>query len=162
MTGALVLAASLLVATVFGVVFRRRNGQVHAAAPPAPGADAGERVDPAVLASLGVTPGEEVTLLQFSSAFCAPCRTTRVVLADVAHDLPGVRHIEVDAESHLDEVRVLDILRTPTTLIVDGTGRIRARASGAPRKPEVLAMLGPLVGTAVPPPGTGSVPPGKV
>src|SRR5690348_12215146 len=28
--------------------------------------------------------GERATLLQFSSAFCAPCRATRRVLADVA------------------------------------------------------------------------------
>ena len=162
MTGALVLVAALLVATVFGAVWRRRNGRVRAAADPAPGAEAGERVDPAVLAALGVTPGDEVTLLQFSSAFCAPCRTTRVVLADVAGQTPGVRHIEVDAESHLDEVRALDILRTPTTLVLDASGRIRARASGAPRKPEVLAALGPLLGTPFPGPGTGNVPPGKV
>jgi thiol-disulfide isomerase/thioredoxin len=119
-------------------------------------------VDPAVLATLGVTPGDDVTLLQFSSAFCAPCRTTRVVLADVAEQTPGVRHVEIDAESHLDAVRALDILRTPTTLVLDGTGRIRARASGAPRKAEVLAALGPLLGTPVPPAGSGDGLPGKV
>jgi thiol-disulfide isomerase/thioredoxin len=119
-------------------------------------------VDPAVLAALGVTPDHAVTLLQFSSAFCAPCRTTRVLLADVARETAGVRHVEVDAESHLAEVRALDILRTPTTLVLDGTGRIRARASGAPRKAEVLAALGPLLGTAVPGHGTAGDATGKV
>ena len=172
MTGALVLVAALLAATVFGLVWRRRDGRVRttsgraasdpAAADRSRGAEPGEHVDPAVLAALGVIPGEQVTLLQFSSAFCAPCRTTRVVLADVARETAGVRHIEVDAESHLDEVRALDILRTPTTLVLDGTGRIRARASGAPRKPEVLATLGPLLGTVVPGPGSADGPPGKV
>src|SRR5690242_9164785 len=49
--------------------------------------------------------GERATLLQFSSAFCAPCRATRRVLGDVAGIVPGVTHIEVDAEQHLDLVR---------------------------------------------------------
>jgi thiol-disulfide isomerase/thioredoxin len=164
MTGAVVLAVALLAATVFGLVWRRRDGRVRPAAAPATthGTETGDRVDPAVLAALGATPGGEVTLLQFSSAFCAPCRTARVVLSEVAAQTPGVRHVEVDAESHLDAVRALDILRTPTTLVLDGDGRIRARASGAPRKTEVLAALVPLLGTDVPAPGTGDDPPGKV
>ena len=59
--------------------------------------------------------GERATLLQFSSAFCAPCRATRRVLDDVSSSLPGVVHLEVDAEHHLDVVRRLGIMRTPTT-----------------------------------------------
>ena len=85
--------------------------------------------------------GERATLLQFSSAFCAPCRATRRVLADVAEVVPGVTHIEVDAEHHLDLVRRLNILRTPTTLILDRHGREVSRATGAPRKEAVLATL---------------------
>ncbi|MFG1910854.1 TlpA family protein disulfide reductase [Kribbella sp. NPDC048928] len=85
--------------------------------------------------------GERATLLQFSSAFCAPCRATRRTLAEVEGMVDGVRHIELDAESHLELVRRLDILRTPTTLILDGTGAVVKRASGAPRKPDVIAAL---------------------
>ena len=78
--------------------------------------------------------GERATLLQFSSAFCAPCRATRRTLADVAAIVPGVVHVEIDAEQHLDLVRRLGILRTPTTLILDGRGHELTRATGAPRK----------------------------
>jgi thiol-disulfide isomerase/thioredoxin len=85
--------------------------------------------------------GERATLLQFSSAFCAPCRATRRTLAEVEGMVDGVRHIELDAESHLELVRRLDILRTPTTLILDATGAVVKRASGAPRKPDVIAAL---------------------
>ncbi|HET9858996.1 MAG TPA: thioredoxin family protein, partial [Nocardioidaceae bacterium] len=86
--------------------------------------------------------GERATMLQFSSAFCAPCRATRRILADVAAVVPGVEHIEVDAEHHLELVRRLGITRTPTTLILDRNGREISRASGAPRKESVLASLG--------------------
>jgi thiol-disulfide isomerase/thioredoxin len=85
--------------------------------------------------------GERATLLQFSSAFCAPCRATRRVLADVADAVPGVVHVEVDAEQHLELVRRLGILRTPTTLILDANGAEVTRAAGAPRKEQVLSSL---------------------
>lgn len=85
--------------------------------------------------------GEQATLLQFSSAFCAPCRVARRVLADVAETVPGVVHLDVDAEHHLDVVRRLGIMRTPTTLVLDGSGREVTRAQGAPTKQQVLAAL---------------------
>ena len=88
--------------------------------------------------------GERATLLQFSSAFCAPCRATRRVLADVAGMVPGVRHIEVDAEQHLDLVRRVGVLRTPTTLVLDAEGREVSRAAGAPTRQAVVASLGRL------------------
>ncbi|MEU6133793.1 thioredoxin family protein [Nocardioides sp. NPDC047086] len=85
--------------------------------------------------------GERATLVQFSSAFCAPCRATRRILGEVAEIVPGVVHIEIDAEHHLDLVRRLDVLRTPTTLVLDGAGNEVARASGAPRKEQVLSAI---------------------
>lgn len=85
--------------------------------------------------------GERATLLQFSSAFCAPCRTTRHVLADVAERTDGVVHVEIDAEHHLDLVRRLGIMRTPTTLVLDRDGLERVRATGAPRREQVESAL---------------------
>lgn len=94
---------------------------------------------------IGVELGERATLLQFSSAFCAPCRATRRVLAEVEGMVDGVRHVEIDAESNLELVRRLNILRTPTVLVLDATGDTVTRASGAPRKADVIAALGTAV-----------------
>lgn len=101
---------------------------------------AGEDLRP-VLAALGATPGERATLLQFSSAFCAPCRATRRVLQRVAEVVPGVAHVEVDAELHLDVVRRLAVASTPTTLVLDADGREVRRASGQPGLAQVLQAL---------------------
>ena len=90
--------------------------------------------------------GERATLLQFSSAFCAPCRATRRVLTDVAGQVPGVSHIEVDAEHHLDVVRRLGILRTPTTLVLDANGHEVVRAAGAPTTAQVYDALSGVLG----------------
>ncbi|MEX5707633.1 thioredoxin family protein [Parafrankia sp. FMc6] len=103
----------------------------------------------AELAALGHVPGEVATLLQFSTAFCAPCRVVRRVLADVAAIVPGVRHVEVDAESHLELVRRLGVRRTPTVLVLDAEGVEARRASGAPpTRDAVLATLASLVESA--------------
>ena len=88
------------------------------------------------------TLGARATLVQFSSAFCAPCRATRQVLGEVAGMVPGVRHVEIDAESALDLVRSLDVRRTPTTRVVDDAGRVVERAAGQPRKADVIAAVG--------------------
>jgi thiol-disulfide isomerase/thioredoxin len=133
MTGALVAAAVLAVATAFGLIRRRRDGALR---PASPGGDV--ELD---AADLGAALGERATLVQFSSAFCAPCRATRRVLGEVAGMVDGVAHIEIDAESRLDLVRRLDVMRTPTSLVLDGTGRVVRRASGQPRKAEVIAAL---------------------
>jgi len=90
---------------------------------------------------IGEQLGADATLLQFSSAFCAPCRTTRSVLSRTADVLPGVAHIEVDAESNLDLVRRLDINRTPTTLLLDADGRVRNRVVGVPQPEQLLSAL---------------------
>jgi thiol-disulfide isomerase/thioredoxin len=89
--------------------------------------------------------GERATLVQFSSAFCAPCRATHRILSDVAGMLEGVRHVEIDVESHLELVRRLDIRRTPTVLVLDAEGDLVTRASGQPRKADVIAAIGKAV-----------------
>jgi thiol-disulfide isomerase/thioredoxin len=106
--------------------------------------DAGEQLDRGLLDRLGVGPAQ-ATLLQFSSAFCAPCRAVRRVSGEVAELLPGVRHVEVDAESHLDEVRALKIWRTPTLLILDAGGHVVKRATGVPSKPQLIAAVAGLL-----------------
>lgn len=85
--------------------------------------------------------GERATLVQFSTAFCAPCRAARQVLSDVAAAVPGVAHLDVDAESELDLVRRAAVEQTPTTLVLDAAGREVLRASGVPRRAQLLAAL---------------------
>lgn len=106
------------------------------------GRDGGKRLG---AAELGEGLGERATLVQFSSAFCAPCRATRRVLGEVAEMVPGVTHIEIDAEDRLELVRALDILKTPTVLVLDAEGRVVRRATGQPRKADVIAALGEAV-----------------
>ena len=93
----------------------------------------------------GARPGERATLVQVSSAFCQPCRATRRILSDVASMVEGVAHVEIDAESHLELVRRLQVRGTPTVFVLDTAGRIMSRAQGQPRKVDVIAALGRVI-----------------
>jgi thiol-disulfide isomerase/thioredoxin len=143
--GLLTVAACVLLALAFGGWRAyadgrfRRWGAARRAEPAAP-REAEEPLVPAERL------GERATLLQFSSAFCAPCRATRQVLSEVADVVPGVAHVELDAEHHLGLVRRVGVRRTPTTLVLDGAGREVTRAAGAPRREQVLAALSRLPG----------------
>ncbi|MFE7958150.1 MULTISPECIES: TlpA family protein disulfide reductase [unclassified Streptomyces] len=137
MTGLVVCVVVLAVASAYGLVQRRRSGRVRVRV-----RDEGKRL---TAEELGGELGERATLVQFSSAFCAPCRATRRVLGEVAGLVPGVRHLEIDAEAHLELVRALDILKTPTVLVLDAEGRVVRRATGQPRKADVIAALGEAV-----------------
>jgi thiol-disulfide isomerase/thioredoxin len=90
---------------------------------------------------LGHDLGDHATLVQFSTAFCAPCRAARQVLAHTAGTNAGVRHVEVDAESHLDLVRRLGVMRTPTTFVLDREGRVVRRSVGVPRAAELQDVV---------------------
>jgi thiol-disulfide isomerase/thioredoxin len=137
-TGLIVCLAVLAAASAYGVVHRRREGRIRVRAK-----DGGERLTAADLG--GAALGERATLVQFSTAFCAPCRATRRVLDDVAGMVEGVRHVEIDAEARLDLVRRLNVLKTPTVLVLDADGAVVRRASGQPRRADVIAALGAAV-----------------
>lgn len=95
-----------------------------------------------VLRSLGVRPEDaELTVVQFSSAFCGPCRATRARLDQLRATRPGLATVQVDAESHLDAVRALDVRLTPTLFYLDRTGTVLGRSSGAPRPAELTALV---------------------
>jgi thiol-disulfide isomerase/thioredoxin len=166
-SGLIALVVTLAVATVAGLMLRRYSGRFRSVSPAASVSEtAAETVLPSVdgpaietkldtkdvltEADLGTSLGERATLVQFSTAFCAPCRPTRQVLAGVAGMVDGVRHVDIDATTRLDLVRRLKILSTPTVLVLGPDGAIGKRATGLPRKADVIAALGQVIGQAGP------------
>jgi len=131
MTGLAVLIVALIVAAFVAWGYSTFNGRFR------------DKSAPDVLTAddLGRPLGERATLLHFSSAFCSPCRATRTLLIDVADRVDGVAVVEIDAESHLELVRRLDIMRTPTVLVLDPRGAVVRRASGVPRREHVFSAL---------------------
>ncbi|TFV82916.1 thioredoxin family protein [Blastococcus sp. CT_GayMR16] len=134
--GAAVVVAALVLTAVAAWWLRTRNGAVRATG--GGGAVTGD----AVFARLGVRPADaDLTVVQFSTAFCGPCRATKARLQQLQTTRPGLAVVHVDAESHLDEVRELDVRRTPTLFYLDRDGQVIGRSSGAPRPDELTALV---------------------
>ena len=165
-TGLLVVLAVLVVATIAGLLLRRRSGRVREIAPapqgpragatptepaaggpapggPAPGGPApgGAALGGWTLAGTAPAGEERVLLLQLSSPVCTPCRQTAGMLGELAADRPTVRHVEIDVADRPDVARELSVMRTPTTIGFDRDGRELLRVSGVPRRTELDAAL---------------------
>ena len=132
MTTALIIAAVLIAATLYGAIDRKRSGRIKNFI------DTRHQIS---AAEIGSALGESATVLQFSSAFCTPCRATRSTLTSVLTHYSKIKHVEVDAESNLQLVRRLDIRQTPTTLFLNSVGTEIARAVGAPKRDQVINAL---------------------
>ena len=131
MTGVLVIGAVVLVAASVVGVLARVNGRFHAR----------RRGHVLSAAEIGSELGARATLVQFSSAFCSPCRATRTLLRDVTSRLDDVAYVDIDAESHLGLVRQLGIVRTPTIVVLNRQGVVVRQASGLPRREQIDAVL---------------------
>ena len=146
------VAAVSVLATVGALIVRRRGGRLT-------GSGLGgsrrpiTRPRPLTGADLGQPLGSRATLLQFSSSFCAPCRAAKQLLADVAARDDGVAHVEINVADRMDLVRLLDVRRTPTVFVLGPQGQITRRASGLPRRDEVVAAVA--LATAGPAAGPG-------
>ena len=135
--GAAVLVAALLLTAAAAWWLRTRSGAVRTPLPEPAGPQPQD-----VLVRLGVRPGDaDLTVVQFSTAFCAPCRATRARLQQLQATRPGLAYVDIDAEENLDAVRELDVRRTPTLFYLGRDGRLIGRSSGAPRPEELTALV---------------------
>ena len=127
------LLVVLALAIAFGVWYTRSRGEFRKKK-----TVNGPKLDAGVI---GVELGSRVTMVQFSSAFCSPCRATKALLEDMVKTMPDVRYAHIDAESHLELVRQLDVRSTPTTLFLNSAGFEVGRAMGTPKRSQVLAAV---------------------
>jgi thiol-disulfide isomerase/thioredoxin len=139
MTGVWILLLALAAATAFGLWRRATDGRMKSTTDgrpvplpdDAPAADLHDAVheehggDVLTAAAIGTSLGDVATLVQFSSAFCQPCRATRRILDEVAQMVPGVTHVEIDGfgpiphqvdGDYLGDVEHLDLRYEPDAL----------------------------------------------
>jgi thiol-disulfide isomerase/thioredoxin len=129
----LALVGLVVVATAIGLFWRSRQGKIR-------------HTRGRTIVKVGDVPGVRrfatgATLLQFSTEVCAPCKVTHAVLGDVASTHRNVAHVDLDVTNRPDLASRFHILQTPTTLILDSKGVVRARIGGAPRRDALQAEL---------------------
>ena len=136
----ILVAAFVLAALVAGLVWRSRTGRSKKVSN-------GQQID---LAELGATKngqpitafGERLTFLQFSSEFCSQCVQTARVYKDLEQHSEGILHIEVDITNRIDLAKKYNIFQTPTTLVLDASGRVTSRIGGAAKEQTIKDEIG--------------------
>lgn len=133
MNSLLLLLFVLAIATVIGVYLKGQSGVIKRK----------KRLQLS-LAEVGGKYGDRATIVQFSTSFCSSCRAAKSLISDVVKNRADITYCEVDAESNLDLVRRVDIRSTPTTLFLDKDGFEIARATGAPKRDQLLKVIASL------------------
>jgi len=123
----------LLISTVIGLLYRRRNGVITK-----------KRRLHISEAEFAGRYGSRVTILQFSTTFCSQCRAAKALISDVVKDQSDISYLEIDAESNLALVRKVDVRSTPTTIFLDKGGYEIARATGAPKRDQLQKVIASL------------------
>lgn len=134
-----ILLGLVALATVLGLIWQSLNGRIGAPR---------RRTSRDAVNLPEVARGAKATLLQFSTEVCAPCVPTRRVLGQIADSTDGVNHVDLDLTHRPDIAAQFNVLQTPTTLILDRAGIIRARIGGAPRQADVRAALADILAAA--------------
>jgi thiol-disulfide isomerase/thioredoxin len=132
MNNILLLALILLIALGLGLWLKATQGTIKSAKP---------HKNFAVQFSNFGTLGGAATLIQFSTDFCANCPGSRRILKEISSQSSDIEFIEIDAEKNYDLTKKLNILSTPTILILDSQGEELARVSGKPQKKAIENVL---------------------
>jgi len=133
MESLLPLVLLLALTSITGIIYRAKKGDIKK----------GKRLQ--ILESeIGAIYGKRASILQFSTTFCSECRSAKGIVKDVVKELSDIAYIELDAESNLDLVRRVDIRSTPTTIFLDKNGYEIARAKGAPKRDQLIKVIGAL------------------
>jgi len=130
MESGLLLLFLLLLATGIGLFYRKNNGLIKR-----------KKRFKLLPAEFGGVYGGRATILQFSTTFCSSCRAAKSLISGAVKDQKDITYYEIDAESNLDLVRKVDVRSTPTTLFLDPDGFEIARATGTPKRDQLIKVI---------------------
>ena len=122
----------LALASVFGFWWRQNQGQLKKAKGPHNFISKSE---------IGIDLGSRVTIVQFSSAFCSPCKATAQIIKNLIKDMDDVAYVQIQSEENITLIEKFDIKSTPTVIFFNGMGMEVGRATGTPTNQQVLAAI---------------------
>jgi thioredoxin-related protein len=126
----LLLLVLLVIASGVGLYYKKRSGVIKRK----------KRLQ-VIPGEFGGSYGARATILQFSTTFCSSCRAAEALIENVVKGQNDINYYEIDAESNLDLVRKVDVRSTPTTLFLDSKGFEIARATGAPKRDQLIKVI---------------------
>ncbi|MFM8922136.1 MAG: thioredoxin family protein [Candidatus Nanopelagicaceae bacterium] len=122
----------LLLASAFGIWWQRNQGKLKRAKGPHNFITKSE---------IETELGQRVTIVQFSSAFCSPCKATAAIISALIKDMSDVTYVQIQSEENLALIEKFDIKSTPTVIFFNSFGMEVGRATGTPTNDQVLAAI---------------------
>ena len=122
----------LLVASAFGFWWKQNQGRMKGAKGPHNFITKNE---------IGIDLGERVTIVQFSSSFCSPCKATAAIIGNLIKEMKDVAYVQIQSEQNLALIEKFDIKSTPTVIFFNSFGMEVGRATGTPTNDQVLAAI---------------------
>ncbi len=108
-----------------------------------------ERIDDAHFA-VEVLESEEPVLVDFTAAWCAPCRVMKPVLREIADERPDLRVVSVDVDENPLTAATFGVMSMPTLMLfragapvvtlIGARPKARLERELAERDPELLAQ----------------------
>ncbi len=123
----IVIVALIALATVLGLIVRARSTRVASGC----GGDEHQLV----------VDGAEVTLVQLSSPVCSACVAMRRVASELVAADATVAHVEIDVVDEPEVAQRHSVYSTPTTLVLDREGHVRARLIGAVKPEDIRTAV---------------------
>jgi thiol-disulfide isomerase/thioredoxin len=122
----------LVVASAFGFYWRSQQGKLKSPS----------KIHNFVTKDeIGIDLASRVTIVQFSSAFCSPCKATAQIISTLTKDMDDVKFVQIKSEENLQLVEKFDIKSTPTVIFFNTHAIEVGRAVGIPTSQQVLASI---------------------
>jgi thiol-disulfide isomerase/thioredoxin len=90
---------------------------------------------------IGIDLGSRVTVVQFSSSFCSPCKATAAIITNLVKEMDDVAYVQIQSEQNIELIEKFEIKSTPTVIFFNGMGMEVGRATGTPSNDQVLAAI---------------------
>lgn len=142
--------ALIAVATLVGVLLKRRTATVHRVG--APGRAGSLAAAGTVDGSLdrgdfgGAEFGASGTVIQFSTVYCTRCPATRRMISEAIDPIDGVEFLHIDVTEQPALAAKYRLAQTPTVLILDPSGTPRTRLSGPLSRATLAQELATTIG----------------
>ena len=83
---------------------------------------------------------DKPVLVDFTAAWCAPCRVMRPVLAELAAERPDLRFVQIDVDANQDAAARYGVMSMPTFMVFKG-GEPVGKLIGSRPKRKLAAEL---------------------
>ena len=87
---------------------------------------------------------EDVSVIQFSAAWCGPCKVLSPILEELSSEVDGVEFVKLDVDQHPEIAGANGVMGVPTVVMLKG-GEVKERFVGVQPKEVIKEKVSALI-----------------